>query len=99
MISKNKMGVVIGSAFGLWHFAWAVLVVFGVAQWLIDWAFRLHFIKPVYIVTAFQPAMAVGLIVVTSILGYVIGWIVAAIWNWLHAEPRPAARRVIRHAA
>ena len=99
MISRNKLGVVIGSAFGLWHLVWALLVAFGVAQWLIDWAFRLHFIKPVYVITAFQPALAIGLIIVTSVLGYVIGWIAGAIWNWLHAEKRHVAAGAMRHAA
>lgn len=98
MISKTKLGVVIGSAFGLWHLAWALLVAFGIAQWLIDWAFRLHFIQPVYVITAFRPALAIGLIVVTSVLGFAIGWIAAAVWNWLHAERKPVARHVVRHA-
>ena len=97
MISKNKLGVVIGSAFGLWHLVWALLVAFGIAQWLIDWVFRLHFIQPVYVVSAFQPGLAVALIVVTAVLGYVIGWIAGGIWNWLQ-EGRRAAYRVMRHA-
>ena len=98
MISKNKLGVVLGSAFGLWHLVWALLVAFGVAQWLIDWVFKLHFIQPVYVVTVFQPFLAVGLIVVTSVLGYLFGWIAAAIWNWLHTERAPAKMPVARHA-
>ena len=98
MISKNKLGVVVGSAFGIWHFAWAILVASGVAQWLMDWVFKLHFIQPVYVVTPFKPVLAVTLIVVTSMLGYLSGWIAAAIWNWLHTEPVPAAVRSVRHA-
>lgn len=98
MISKNKLGVVIGSAFGLWHLVWALLVGFGIAQWLIDWVFRLHFIQPAYVVTAFQPGLAVALIVVTSVLGYMSGWIAAGVWNWLHQERRQATPRVMRHA-
>ena len=70
MINKNRLGLVVGSAFGLWHLVWALLVAFGLAQWLIHWVFRLHFIEPVYVVTAFRPALAIGLIVVTSLLAY-----------------------------
>jgi len=98
MISKNKLGLVIGSAFGLWHLVWAILVASGIAQWLMDWVFRLHFIQPVYVVTAFQPLVALGLIVITSVLGYLSGWIAAAIWNWLHTERTPAAVHSVRHA-
>ena len=98
MISKNKLGMVIGSAFGLWHLVWASLVGFGIAQWLIDWVFRLHFIQPVYVVTVFQPGLAVALIVVTSVLGYMIGWIAGGIWNWLHQDGKRTAPHVMRHA-
>jgi hypothetical protein len=99
MISKNRLGFVIGSAFGIWHLVWALLVAAGSAQWLLDWVFRLHFIQPAYIVTAFRPGLAVALIVITSILGYVTGWIAAAIWNWLHVEKKNAAAHRLRHAA
>jgi hypothetical protein len=86
MVNKNKLGLVFGSFLGLWHLAWSLLVAFGVAQWLIDWVFRLHFIQPPYTITAFKPALAVALIVITSILGYIIGWVMGAIWNWLHVS-------------
>lgn len=98
MISKNKLGLVIGAAFGFWHLGWALLVAFGIAQWLIDWTFRLHFIEPVWVITAFRPGLALGLIVVTSVLGFVTGWVTAGIWNWLQVERKPAARHVMRHA-
>lgn len=98
MISKTKLGVVIGSAMGLWHLSWALLVAFGIAQWLIDWTFRLHFIEPVWVITAFRPALAIALIVVTSVLGFVTGWVAAGIWNWLQVERAPKARHVVRHA-
>ena len=85
MISKNKLGLVVGSFFGLWHLVWSTLVALGLAQQLIDWVFRLHFIQPPYAVTPFKLSVAVALLVITSTLGYMIGWILATIWNWLHA--------------
>lgn len=99
MISRNKLGLVFGSAFGLWHLVWALLVAFGIAQGLLDFVFRLHFIQPVYVVTAFQPLLAVGLIVLTTVLGYTIGWIAGAIWNWLHDERMPVKLPIARHAS
>lgn len=85
MISKNKLALVVGMSFGLCHLAWAVLVAAGVAQWLMDWVFRLHFIQPPYVITQFNFVFAVGLIVVTTISGYVTGWVFGAIWNWVKA--------------
>lgn len=86
MINRNKLGLVVGSFLGIWHLVWSLLVAFGLAQWLIDWVFRLHFIQPPYKLTEFKPVLAVVLIVVTSTFGYIIGWVLAAIWNWLHAR-------------
>jgi polyferredoxin len=83
-ISKNKAGVVVGSLMRLWHLMWSLLVAFGVAQAVINWIFRLHFIQPPYTITAFNLVTAVTLIVVTSIIGFVMGWLFGAIWNWLH---------------
>jgi len=97
MISKNKLGIVFGSLLGLWHLAWAALVATGVAQWLMDWVFRLHFIQPPYVVSAFKLNYAIGLIVVTSALGYISGWVGGALWNWVH-EPSARYRRPVAAA-
>ena len=97
MISKNKLGIVFGALLGLSHLVWAAMVATGVAQWLMDWVFRLHFIQPPYIVTAFNLSHAVGLIVVTSSLGYLMGWLGAALWNWVH-ETSPDYRRPVAAA-
>ena len=53
---------------------------------MIDFVFWLHFIAPPYQVAAFVPARALGLIAVTAALGYVWGWIGAAVWNALRRE-------------
>jgi len=50
-----------------------------------NFIFRLHFIEPPYTVTPFRLSLAVALIVITSVLGYIFGWLLAAIWNRLHA--------------
>jgi hypothetical protein len=41
-------------------------------------------IKPVYFVKPFDPMAAVALIVITSAIGYIFGFIGAVIWNKLH---------------
>jgi hypothetical protein len=65
---------------------WSLLVALGLAQLVIDWIFRLHFIQPPYTITAFNLGTAVTLIVVTSVIGFVMGWLFAAIWNLLHSR-------------
>lgn len=86
MVNRNRLGLVFASTLGLWHLTWSLLVAFGLAQWLIDWVFRLHFIQPPYTITQFKPALAAALILITSTLGYIIGWVMAGIWNWLRAS-------------
>lgn len=43
-------------------------------------------IKPVYFVKPFDPVAAVALIAITSVIGYVFGFLGAVIWNSLHRQ-------------
>jgi demethoxyubiquinone hydroxylase (CLK1/Coq7/Cat5 family) len=44
----------------------------------------MHFIKPIYVIQAFNLGTATVLVVVTAIMGFVIGSIFAVLWNWIH---------------
>ena len=81
---KHKTGLVVRAFFGLLHLVWAFLVAIGVAQPLVDFIFRLHFIDPPYHITEFGFGTAVLLIIITSVIGYILGWIIAVIWNRFH---------------
>ena len=84
MANPNKVGFVIGALIGGWHVLWAVLVVFGWAQPIIDFIFWAHMIQPVYVIKAFEMKAALTLIAVTAVIGYVSGFAGALIWNRLH---------------
>ena len=86
MISRHKLGLLFGAFMGICHLVWASLVLSGMAQLLTDWIFQLHFIQPPYTIMPFSIGLAVGLIVVTSVTGYLSGWVLAAIWNWLRMD-------------
>jgi len=92
MLSKHKLGVAVGSIIGLYHFVWSILVALGVAQWLLDWVFKLHFINPPFTVNTFILSYAIVLVATTSALGYIIGWAAGGIWNWLHSPVTPQFR-------
>jgi len=80
-IQPHSAGSVLGILIGSWHAVWAGLVWAGAAQPVIDFIFRLHMITPPYQIAAFDPGLALALVLVTAIIGYVFGWVGAVIWN------------------
>jgi hypothetical protein len=85
-INPVKAGLTLGALMGAWHLCWSILVALRWAQPVIDFVFWMHFIKPVYVVGAFDPAIAAVLVVITSMTGFVIGWLFALLWNGVHAR-------------
>ena len=84
MLRPNSAALVLAILLGAWHLLWALLVATGWAQPLIDFIFRIHFIRPVYIVEPFNIVTALLLVGITASIGYVIGWCFAILWNKLH---------------
>jgi hypothetical protein len=83
-LTPHRVGLVLGGIVAAFHLLWSVLVALGLAQFTIDWIFRLHFIQPPYTVGPFSLTLAVGLVVITFIVGYVVGWLFAFLWNGVH---------------
>lgn len=83
-IGVGKSGLVLGVVMGGFHLCWSALVASGWAQPVMDFVFWMHFIKPAWVIEPFAIAKAIILFFVTSIIGFVIGSIFAAVWNALH---------------
>jgi hypothetical protein len=83
-INPIKSGLVFGMLMGAWHFLWATLVAFGWAQTVINFIFWIHFITPIYIIQPFHLGVALALIAITTSIGFVVGYVFAQLWNWLH---------------
>ena len=85
-LNLTKTGLALGLLMGGWHAIWSLLVAVGVAQWVIDFVFWMHFLRPVFMVEPFDPVRMLILLVVTSALGFVIGYALAMLWNGLHRK-------------
>lgn len=80
-MDPHKAGLTLGGVLGAWHFFWGLLAMFGMAQMFLDWILWLHLLNNPFVVAPFDPARIGLLVIVTSVIGYVIGWAFASIWN------------------
>ncbi|MFA6896646.1 MAG: hypothetical protein WC242_05620, partial [Candidatus Paceibacterota bacterium] len=80
-INKNKTGLTFGFLISSMHFFWSILVVFGIAQIMLDFVLNIHMLDVPVIVMPFSLIKALGLIVVTFVVGYVFGYLMAFFWN------------------
>lgn len=84
MVHNHKVGLVVGGFAGLLHLVWSVLVATRLAQPLMDFILRLHFVEMPHTVGTFQLGTAIILIVVATVVGYIVGVVFSSIWNWVH---------------
>lgn len=82
----NSVGLAVAAFLATWHLLWVLLVATGAAQPVLDFVFFLHMITPPYKVAGFEFSTAVGLVLMTAGLGYVMGACGAIIWNRLVAR-------------
>jgi len=83
-VKPNKTGLVFGAFVGGWHVLWVVLVALGWAQPVLNFVFWIHLLKAPFTVEAFNVGIAVLLILVSTAIGYLVGYILGVLWNWVH---------------
>ena len=84
MVNKNKVGVVFGALLGGFHLVWAVLVALDVAQMMYDFIMWAHMIHIPIVIGPFDGTAALTLVVMTAVMGYVMGYLGAWVWNKVH---------------
>lgn len=80
-IDKNKTGLTFGFLISFLHLFWSVLVALGVAQVLLDFVLDIHMLNTSITVMSFDFVKALELVVVTFVVGYIFGWLMAFFWN------------------
>ena len=83
-MNPKKVGLVLGSFAGLFHFVWGVFIAVGFAQPVLDFVYNIHSLNNPFTVMPFDLMRTLGLIVFTFLMGYIFGYVFAALWNKLH---------------
>lgn len=85
---RHQLGLTLGIAMAFMHFIWALAVAVTPAgmQKFINWVYSLHFLSIPITVTAFVAAKALVLIVLTFVIGYIMGWILAFCHDWVEKK-------------
>ncbi len=80
-LSEHQTGLALGAFMGIMHAVWALAVLLGFAQTWLDFVLGLHFLENPFTVSAFDITKAVMLVILTSVVGYVTGFVFAKVWN------------------
>lgn len=82
-LSPRHVGLVLGATVAIVHIIWAAMVALNIAQPFLNFVLWVHFIKPIYIIEPFEFRRAVLLVVVTGLIGFAFGSLLASIWTRL----------------
>ena len=82
-VNVIRVGLVFGVVLALMHGLWSALVAAGFAQLIMDFILHLHFLKLSVGVAPFDLATAAMLVGITFASGFIIGGVVALLWNAL----------------
>jgi hypothetical protein len=78
-----KTGLTVAALMALYHLAWSALVAMALAQPVIDFILRAHFIRPIYVVEPFNLGWAATLLIVVLVSGFALAFVFALLWNRL----------------
>lgn len=83
-LNIGKTALVFGFVVSIIHLIWLLMVIFGIGQLYLNWILGLHQVSLPITVLPFNLMNGILLLIVTFIAGYLMGWVFAYFWNWLH---------------
>ena len=86
MINTNKVGLVFAVILGGAHVLWALFVLLGWGQPVVNFVFWAHMMQTPPMVGAFDIVASGTLVVVASLLGYIVGYTASSVWNKIHSS-------------
>jgi len=81
-LNKNQVGLALGLFAAICHLVWTIAVAIGI-QKFVDWILLLHSIKLDLTLVSVVVLNAIILVVLAFIGGYIVGWVFAALYNWI----------------
>jgi hypothetical protein len=84
MANAHKVGLLFGTLLGGFHLLWALMVFLGLAQMIMDFVFWAHMLRIPMTVGPFDVTAAAVLVVMTYVIGYVLGYAGARVWKRVH---------------
>ncbi len=82
-LNKNQTGLTLGLLSGIMHFLWVISTALGLGQIFANFVHSMHFLSDMHTVMGVSWGLGVLGIALAFIWGYVIGFIFAALWNWV----------------
>jgi len=86
-LNKNQLGLTIGLFAAICHLVWTLAVAIGIQQF-VTWILLLHSISLDLTLTSVVLLNAVLLIILAFVGGYIVGYVFAAIYNWMGKKVR-----------
>ena len=81
MINAHKAGLALGGFFAATHIAWSIVIALGWGQAWFDFWVNLHSVKSFATIESFDLMRSIELVIVAAIVGFVLGHVLATIWN------------------
>ncbi|MGD0977170.1 MAG: hypothetical protein ABR875_02665 [Minisyncoccia bacterium] len=86
MLNQNKTGLALGVFGVIVHFLWTIVVLIGLGKWGLDLVFRMHYLANPFVIKGVTILRFVGLMIMAFVAWYIVGWLFAAVWNWVNKK-------------
>lgn len=80
-LQAQKAGLATGLFLAIIHLGWVIIVALGWGQTLHDSIMRIHMIQSPTTIGPFTATNAIALVLMALVVGYVLGWLFATVWN------------------
>lgn len=80
-LNQHKVALTVSLFLGGCSLIWILLVLMGLGQLIIDFILWAHMISAELVVEPFNIVVALSLIITMSLVGYILGYIFAYLWN------------------